>query len=203
MSSIERTREPRRALAAWERVVTEAEAAGAMRDPAAAEALVHIARASRDAFVEMRMDRWGTIERDTVRVTRAFLELNAAYTAAINTGDLRWGLTAATELGEVHEAFARILRGSARPPGDEDWTLVYWDEVEARAWMLESKAAKLYESVLTRSFEVRVYDEYTAVALGRLQALDPQAWPALDEDIIRAGFTSGSASGVGYFESVE
>ncbi|MFT5686938.1 MAG: tetratricopeptide (TPR) repeat protein [Myxococcota bacterium] len=144
------------------------------------------------------------LQRQLKEKTAAFQVLQADLAVVIDAGSLRWGLAAFVDLGEAYEDMATALLAAPVPTNLTPEQLeMYEDRIKDYAYTQEQRAIEAYSLVMTRSMQVRSYDESTATALGRLEVLDPTSWPGLSEDLIRAGFTTGSGYGVGIMDQPE
>ncbi|MFT4979800.1 MAG: TolA-binding protein [Myxococcota bacterium] len=188
--------QPRAAAQAWSE-------ASAGEGVVAAEARFRLAEQQRAAYWALRLDRVDEVAEQTQAMVAGLGVLEEDYGAVIAAGGLRWGLQAAVRLGGAYEHFAAQLLESPVPDLTVTQRQIYVEKVEDLAWMMSEKAATVYREVLRQSFAQHRYDESTAEALGRLQALDPSAYPALTEELIRASFTTSGAAGMGLLESPE
>jgi tetratricopeptide (TPR) repeat protein len=197
------------AEAVWQALIDDGATGEAL-----AEATYSLLTPTSRAYAAMRIDgvqRAGQprdfdqrLQRQLKDKVAALQALEADYAAVIETGSLRWGLAALVEVGRSYEDLADALRQSPAPTGLTPEQLeMYRERIDDLAWMQEQRAIEAYGLVMDRSIQVRSYDESTAVALGRLESLAPEAWPGLSEDLIRAGFTTGSGYGVGIMDQPE
>lgn len=125
-------------------------------------------------YQAIRFDNVRTMRRALQAKMKALPELEAAYTRVLEIGSGEWGIAALTRIGQLYQDFARNLVESPDPPGlDEDQLMMYRIELEDQAFPLEEKAVEGYELALEKSYELKVYNDFTIYAQDQVNRFMP------------------------------
>ena len=135
--------------------------------------------------------------------TEALTALEIAYAEVIETGSGPWGVASLVGVGQAYENLAETLLESHIPSFlTPEQAELYRRDLKDRADLMRIKAQAAYETAHQKAVELDVYDDSNALALERLQALDPHTWPTIDEELPEPGFTSGVSATAPFEESL-
>jgi len=114
--------------------------------------------------LKKKIDKLGELEKEYVKV----LELKAG----------EWGIAALYRIGTLYADFADKLRNAPCPEKlDEDQCFLYKAGLEDRAYPVADKAVEGFEKAREKSYELKLYTEYTAKAIAGLSAIRPEEFP--------------------------
>ncbi len=123
--------------------------------------------------------------------SKGLLQVQGTFTDIVQTGAGEWGLAGLVALGRVYENMAVSLRTGAVPFYlTEDQVEFYRLNVEDKAYVQVEKAVEAYQTALTKSFELTLYNENTAYATRQLGVLRPDEFPGLHEELLPSTYTS-------------
>ena len=199
----------RPATAHWKKLVSDyekAKAAGTdmgLATEFAARVMMMLAKPKLDAALALKISgpdrpvndkKEAEILKDQlVKKAKAVQEIEASYLEIIKTGAGEYGLAALVDLGGLYENLAATLRSAYVPPKlTEDQIELYKMGLEDKAYPNEEKAVQAYTQALTKSYELNLYNENTALAVRQLGVLRPLDYPGLSEDLITPRFTSNA-----------
>jgi len=199
----------RSATSHWKQLVSDYEKAKAsgtemgLATEFAARVMMMLAKPKLDAALALSIsgpDRPVTDKKEAeilknqlVDKAKAVQEIEASYLEIIQTGAGEYGLAALVDLGGLYENLASTLRSAYVPPKlTEDQIELYKMGLEDKAYPNEEKAVQAYTQALTKSYELNLYNENTALAVRQLGVLRPFDYPGLSEDLITPRFTSNS-----------
>ena len=199
----------RSATTHWKKLVADfnkAKAAGTEMGLAtefAAQVMMKLAKPELDAALALQIsgpDRPVSDKQETKILTdqliskaKAVQKIEGSYLDIIKTGAGEFGLAALVDLGGLYENLAETLRGAYAPPKlTEEQLELYRMGLEDKAYPNEEKAVQAYTQALTKSYELNLYNENTALAVRKLGVLRPHDYPGLSEDLITPRFTSNT-----------
>lgn len=129
--------------------------------------------------------------------------LEKTYAEIVGTGAGEWGLAALVRVGQANENMAQSLLNSHIPSYlTQDQIELYRMALEDNAYKPTEKAVTYYAAALDKSFELNLYDENTAFATRRLAELRPKDFPALDEGLLKPGYTSTAKKSASFEKSL-
>ena len=109
-------------------------------------------------------------------------EVAKAYTSVLELKQGEWGIAALCQLGEAYRNLSDTLITSPTPPElTAQQTQIYRAALEDRAFPLKDRAAEALEQALSKSYELGIYNQFTARAATLLAELRPKEYPALAE----------------------
>lgn len=199
----------RSATADWKKLVVDfnkTKAAGTEMGLAtefAAQVMMKLAKPELDAALALQIsgpDRPVNDKQEAKILTdqliskaKAVQKIEGSYLDIIKTGAGEFGLAALVDLGGLYENLAETLRGAYAPPKlTEEQLELYRMGLEDKAYPNEEKAVQTYTQALTKSYELNLYNENTALAVRKLGVLRPHDYPGLSEDLITPRFTSNT-----------
>ncbi|MFZ5477042.1 MAG: tetratricopeptide repeat protein [Myxococcota bacterium] len=168
----------------------------------AAEMRWRLAEPRYSAFIAMAIDGPGgrdmsrpamqrLLSDQTAAKVRTIGELEATYTAVIDTGSATWGLAALARMGAAYENLAETIRASYVPPWlTPEQREIYVQELEDLAWMQTERATQAYALAVDRSRALDHFDHNTEWATRRLGELRPADYPSLFERLPEARFVA-------------
>ncbi len=122
---------------------------------------------------------------------KALQKMEATYLAIINTGAGEWGLASLVRLGQSYENMAESLRNSYIPAYlTEDQKEFYVMALEDKVYPQEEKAVDAYRNALEKSYELSLYNDYSAYATRQLGILRPNDYPGLEETLLQPEYTT-------------
>ena len=124
---------------------------------------------------------------------KALQAIEVTYSDIINTGAGEWGLAALVRLGQAYENFGQSLLKSYVPSYlTEDQRELYTMTLEDKAYPQTEKAVAAYDTALTKSYELNLYNDNTAFATRRLGELRPDDYPGLEEELLKPAYISAA-----------
>jgi tetratricopeptide (TPR) repeat protein len=135
------------------------------------------------------------IEASLTAKAASVVDIEKTYVEIIQTGAGEWGLASTVMLGRAYEDMAETLSQSARPYYlTEDQKEMYDMLIVDKVYPQIQKAVEAYQTALTKSYELTLYNDNTAFATRRLGELRPDDFPGLEEELIEARATSASSN---------
>ncbi len=111
-------------------------------------------------------------------------KVREGYTQVLQMGQGEWGIAALFMIGEVDRDLAEAILESPTPPNlTEDQAKIYRAGLEDTAFPLIDTAAEAFEQALAKSYELGIYNEYTARANELLAKLRPKEYPETAEKL--------------------
>jgi outer membrane protein assembly factor BamD (BamD/ComL family) len=105
-------------------------------------------------------------------------EVARQYTAVLELKQGEWGIAALYQIGETYRNVADTLLEAPAPPAlTEQQLQIFKAALADKAYPLKDKAAEALEQALSKSYELGIYNEYTAKAAGLLAQLKPREYP--------------------------
>ena len=122
---------------------------------------------------------------------KALTEVEKTFVEIISTGAGEWGLASLVDLGKAYQNMSSSLTNSYFPPYLTDEQVeIYKMGLEDKAYVQDEKAVQAYTQALAKSYELNLYNDYTAFAIRALGELRPDEYPTVDEKIIDPRFTT-------------
>ncbi len=125
-----------------------------------------------------------------------------AIVEIVDTGSGEWALAALVTLGRVYEDMAETLTSSERPTHLTSEQLEQYDMMLSdRAYVMTEKAVNTYIIARDRGFELTLYNAHTSVASDRLDALRPDDYPGVHEELRQPHYLAGRRAHRAGFET--
>ncbi len=123
-----------------------------------------------------------TLKRQLQAKIKLREEVRDGYTRVLQMGQGEWGIAALFMIGEVDRDLAEAILESPTPPNlTEDQARIYRAGLEDQAFPLIDTAATAFEQALAKSYELGIYNEFTARANALLAELRPKEYPEMAE----------------------
>jgi len=105
------------------------------------------------------------------------------YNKVLQLKQGEWGIAALVRIGEAYQNLAETVLNAPIPTSlrTEQQKQLYRAALKDRAFPLQDQAADALEQALGRSYELGIYNNFTALAASRLAELRPKEYPALTE----------------------
>lgn len=141
-----------------------------------------------DRFAAIRLDlvktkkgsRASSLE-DKLKLTEDVVN---AYTRVLELKQGEWGLAALVQIGKTYSNLADTLLAAPIPAElTEEQKKIYIAALQDRAFPLKDKAAEALEQGLQKSYELSIYNTYTAEAARMLAELRPKEYPRTAEKL--------------------
>ncbi len=133
-------------------------------------------------YTDIRFQRVATLRADLAAKVKKIQEVEKAYTEVLATGSGDHGIAALTRIGLAYADFAQNFLDSPNPKGlDQEQLDMYRGELENRAFPLEEKSIEALEKALAKSYELKVYNEWTLLAQERINKYRPGLYAKVRE----------------------
>ncbi len=111
----------------------------------------------------------------------------AAYSHVVKYKQGAPALCALEQLGNLYADFEDALKNAPKPPylQNDDQTQMFRDLLAKQAKPVEDKAVQAYATAVSKSRELMLYTPCAKGALVALQTLRPDAWPKLEEAMVK------------------
>ncbi len=137
-----------------------------------------------EAYHKIRLDdpTGATLKRQLQAKIKLREKVRDGYTKVLQMRQGEWGIAALFMIGEVDRDLAQAILESPTPPQlTEDQAKLYRAGLEDQAFPLIDTAATAFEQALAKSYELGIYNEFTARANALLAELRPKEYPEMAE----------------------
>ncbi|MCO4768813.1 MAG: tetratricopeptide repeat protein [Deltaproteobacteria bacterium] len=117
--------------------------------------------------------------------------LEKKYVGVLELKAGEWGIAALYRIGTLYADFAAKLRGAPCPDRlDEDQCFLYKAGLEDRAYPVSDKAVDAFQKAREKSYELKLYTDYTAKAIAGLSDIRPEEFPPGAEEYAKPEYSS-------------